>query len=133
MLISLLSMAALAQSDAGDLGAPPITIRKEKSCECPTEIESGLIIIEGLVVDAEVTLAPDRLSVNDRQKTVFNVKASGDHDLKGRVNVWHSSNEKECGVTFDYGQSYKVVLRTLEDGAVETDQCLMKSVQEKDE
>ncbi len=116
------------QSADGALTAPPV-LRKApvKTCTCTVAREPGLIILEGLIVDAEVTLAPDRISINDRQATIMDVAKSsdGDNDIQGRTRIWHTTSEKSCGVRFDYGRTYKVAVRTTEDGEFETDQCLI--------
>jgi hypothetical protein len=72
-----------------------------------------------------VTLAPDRISINDRQATIMDVAKSSE-DVKGRTRIWHTTSEKSCGVTFDYGRTYEIAVRTTEDGEFETDQCLMR-------
>jgi hypothetical protein len=147
MLAIVLSMLALGQG-AGEtapcpddapqsvdfLSKPPIQIRKAPSCQCPETPEDGVLIIEGLVVDAEVTLAPGGLSVNDRQATIFNILTASEDGLKGRTKIWHSSNLAQCGVTFNYGAKYKLIVRRLKDddedsakqGVLETDACLMR-------
>jgi|GEM_PF-6326712 len=121
------AVAIGAQSaEDGALGAAPV-IRNPpgKTCECPDAREPGIIILEGLIVDAEVTLGPDRRSINDRQATIIDVAKSGD-GVKGRTRVWHTTSEETCGVTFDYGRTYKIPVRETEDGDFETDQCLMQ-------
>ncbi len=124
MLISLLSMMAMAQ-DAGDLAAPPIEIRRAPECTCPDEIDQDLLILRGLVVDAEITLAPDGRSPNERQATIFDIKPNNDFDIEGRTRIWHSTNESQCGLSFDYGLQYSLIVRRTEEGAIETDACLM--------
>ncbi len=120
-------MTALGAQSAqeGVLGAAPV-IRKApgKTCQCPERREPGVIILEGLVVDAEVTLGPDGRSINDRQATIIDVVKSSD-DVKGRTRIWHTTSEESCGVTFDYGKTYIIPVRKTEDGALETDRCLM--------
>ncbi|NOX82269.1 MAG: hypothetical protein GXP06_04640 [Alphaproteobacteria bacterium] len=114
------------QSTDDALTAPPV-LRKvpANTCTCADAREPGIIILEGLIVDAEVTLAPDRISINDRQATIMEVVKSTE-DIKGRTRIWHTTSEKSCGVTFDYGRTYEVAVRTTEDGEFETDQCLMR-------
>ncbi len=122
-------VSALGGQSADDaLTAPPV-LRKApvKTCTCSDARETGIIVLEGLIVDAEVTLAPDRLSINDRQATIMDVAKSSDNDndIKGRTRIWHTTSEKSCGVTFDYGRTYEVPVRTTDDGEFETDQCLI--------
>ncbi|VAW04576.1 hypothetical protein MNBD_ALPHA05-537 [hydrothermal vent metagenome] len=122
-----LFIAALGVQSTDDaLTAPPV-LRKVpvNTCTCTDAREPGIIILEGLIVDAEVTLAPDRISINDRQATIMDVAKSSD-GVKGRTRIWHTTSEKSCGVTFDYGRTYEVAVRTTEDGEFETDQCLMR-------
>ncbi|MEM8771823.1 MAG: hypothetical protein AAGD92_09275 [Pseudomonadota bacterium] len=119
MLTPFLLAVAAAQSP---VPLPP-QIRKppEKTCTCSGEAEPGLRQIEGFVVDAEVTLASDGRSANDRQATIF---APGSVGNAERIRVFHFTSAKNCGVTFDYGKKYTLTVRTLEDGALETDRCL---------
>lgn len=88
------------------------------------------MILEGLVVDAEVTLAPGGRSPNERQATIFNVlKATGEDLTKaidGRTRIFHNTTPGACGVTFDYGKRYSVAVRKTETGALETDLCLSR-------
>ncbi len=133
MLTILLSMMAMAQNP-NDLGAPPIQIRRSPTCKCAEEVETGTLLLDGFVVDAEVTLAPDGLSMSDRQATIFNISRSDDHEFKGRTKIWHSTRKSQCGMNFNYGSKYKLVVRKLENdpdddkknGGIETDQCLQK-------
>ncbi len=124
MLISLLSMMLL--QSAGDLAAPPIEIRKAKVCTCPDEMDENLLMLRGLVVDAEVTLAPDGRSPNERQATIFDIKPNNKVDIEGRTRIWHSTNKSQCGLTFDYGLQYSLIVRRTEEGDLETDACLMR-------
>lgn len=127
MLTVALTALVMAQNVPADLGAPPPlypdrTARPQ--CACPDETPPDLITIEGLVVDAEVTLGADRRSVNERQATIFEV-AQPLNDKK-RVKVWHSTLEAQCGLTFEYGRKYKITARRTENDALETDLCLMR-------
>ncbi len=124
-LVFVISVLGVQSTDDA-LSAPPV-LRKvpANTCTCADVREPGIIILQGLIVDAEVTLAPDRLSINDRQATIMEVaKSTG--GVKGRTRIWHTTSEKTCGVTFDYGRTYKVAVRRAEDGKFETDQCLMR-------
>ncbi len=127
MLISLLSVVTLAQS-ASDLAAPPIQIRKAPECTCTDETPDGVLVLSGLVVDAELTLAEDGRSPNERQATIFDVSAANALNARGRTKIWHSTNPASCGLTFDYGLQYSVAVRRTENGALETDECLMRSI-----
>jgi len=120
-----------AQGGADYLSKPEITIRKGSICQCPDEVEDGVLILIGLVVDAEITLAADGISVNDRQASIFNINPSSTNDYKGRTKIWHSSNKAQCGMTFNYGAKYTLTVRKTEDGALETDACLMGQALEK--
>ncbi|MHA7872092.1 MAG: hypothetical protein ACX939_07070, partial [Hyphococcus sp.] len=104
----------------------PVEIRKPASCRCPETLEDGVLTLRGLVVDAELTVAADGRSANERQATIFNVSRSGDHDVQGRTRIWHSTIPANCGLTFDYGLQYTLFVRRNEDGTLETDQCLMR-------
>lgn len=125
MLTAFLAAFAAAQISPADLAAPPPLYperRPRPACACPAEAPANLTAIEGLVVDAEVTLGADGRSVNDRQATIFEV-ASGINP-GGRVKIWHSTIEAQCGVTFEYGRKYKIVARQDDEGLLETDACL---------
>lgn len=132
MLTSFLAVLAMAQT-AGDLGAPPPDVRKEPECRCPETPQDGVLFLRGLVVDAEVTVAPDGRSPNERQATIFTINPSADHDYKGRTRIWHTTKTESCGVTFDYGLQYLLAARRTEDGALETDACLMRQTRESEE
>ncbi len=125
-LIFLITALGVQSANNDALTAPPV-LRKvpATTCTCSAAREPGIIILEGLIVDAEVTLAPDRISINDRQATIMEVVKSTE-DIKGRTRIWHTTSEKSCGVTFDYGRTYEIAVRTTEDGEFETDQCLMR-------
>lgn len=134
MLSLFASMMLMAQGGAAadapgrEIDFNSVKVRRAPSCQCPAEPEEGVFIVEGLVVDAEVTLGADGLSVNDRQTTVFDVSKAPEADLKGRTRIWHTTKLPKCGVTFDYGLKYRVAVRKLEDGSLETDECLMRLV-----
>lgn len=137
MLMFLLSIMvgletnSVAATQEAQATAPTIRrLPNLKKCRCPEEVESDFLIIEGLVVDARVSLAPDGRSANDRQVTFFNVVREI-NEIEGRIPVWHSTDPAQCGVTFDYGKKYKVPVRKTIDDALETDQCLMKQLNEQ--
>lgn len=132
MLTSFLAVLALAQT-AGDLGAPPPDVPKAPECRCPEAPEEAVVFLRGLVVDAEVTVAPDGRSPNERQATIFTITPSADHNYKGRTRIWHTTKTESCGITFDYGLQYLVAVRRTEDGALETDECLMRQTRASEE
>lgn len=132
MSLGLSAMGVHAQSPIDtperDLGGSNISVRA--LCTCPDTPEKPFAIVEGFVVDAEVSLAANGRSVNERQATIFDVKNASRIE-NGRTRIWHSSNTKKCGVTFDYGKKYKVALRKSKSGQLETDKCLMRQLQKK--
>ena len=104
-----------------DLAAPPKSAPPPpRRCTCAQPPETPDRIISGLVVDAELTLGADRRSVNDRQATIFET-AGG----KERIRIFHSTQVKKCGLSFDYGVGYSVPVRKTEKGEFETDICLV--------
>jgi hypothetical protein len=121
-IVFLLPSIAFAQASPSARHKEP-TIRYS-GCRCADQTEAALIILEGITVDAEVTLSADGLSPADRQATIFNITSSS-AGIKGRTKIRHATSEKNCGVTFDYGRKYKIAARETEDG-LETDQCLMR-------
>ncbi|WP_411818944.1 hypothetical protein ABFZ85_07735 [Hyphococcus formosus] len=114
----------LTAVQALDPYAPP-EIRKIPTCTCPSTPEAGVIRLDGYVIDAEMTLAPDGLNTNDRMATIFDVKSSNDPSYSGRTRVWHETTEDKCGITFDYGRKYSVTVRVIDGDQLETDRCLM--------
>ena len=146
-MLSFLLVAALSAQTAADpipedasvdevieqLSTAPkekkISIRSNK-CTCTDEQSRSDLILEGLVVDAELTLAPGGRSVNERRATIINVSKKNDINAKGRTKIWHLNSPKLCGVSFTYGKTYKLALRKTEDGQLETDACLMKGLME---
>ena len=128
-----MSVAALAQSvgyeevsaqDPDSLTEVPTT-KDISQCVCPAALQSGIITLDGLVIDAEMTLASDMLSPNDRMATIFEVVSSSDSSVSGRTRIWHNVSEDQCGVTFDYGKNYTVYAREDDGNGLETDSCLM--------
>ena len=133
MLLAALSAAMVAQACPAELTEPP-QLRKPASPQCVCAVEEAderdadYITLEGLVVDAEVTLAPDRRSTNARQATIFDVARASEQGVRGRTRVWHTTVIEQCGVAFDYGRRYTVAARRTETGGLETDECLMRSL-----
>lgn len=129
MLIAALGAALFAQAAPADLTAPPQLRRPPTpECTCAEETQADYVTLEGLVVDAEVTLAPNGRSTNERQTTIFDVARASDSGVKGRTRVWHTTVAEDCGVAFDYGRRYTVAARRTETGDLETDECLMRSL-----
>lgn len=128
-LVLLIAAAAMQEGEAP--GAPP-EVREAPSirakCACPDEPEEGIILLEGLVVDAELKVAPDGRSTLPRQATIFNISGENDRGVSGRTPVYHSANTDKCGVVFDYGKKYSVAVRENAEGELETDACLMKAM-----
>jgi len=118
-------LCAVSTASAQIYNPPGIRNRAPLTCECSAEREPGLIVIEGLVIDAEVRLSEDGLSAHERQATIFNIAKSNNHKLSGRTHIWHQTNENKCGVTFDYGKKYQISVRTTEEGQLETSSCLI--------
>ena len=125
VFVFLLSLNAFAASAGQDPYAAP-EIRSAPSCVCPASTEYPDVTFSGYVVDAEVTLGADRLSVEDRMATIFDVDWSSDGEIEGRTRLYHNSSPAACGVSFDYGKKYSVAAR-WSDGELETDKCLMRA------
>lgn len=98
-------------------------------CTCPDETEAGVLILEGLVVDAELKLAADGRSPRPRQATIFDVSGENGKGVSGRTPVYHMTDKAACGVVFDYGKKYTLAVREDDAGEFETDACLMRAVQ----
>lgn len=130
-LVFLIAAAGMQQGET--LGAPPEAREApgiRAACACPDEPASGVVVIEGLVVDAELKVAPNGRSTLPRQATIFDVSGENDRGVSGRTRVYHSANTDKCGVVFDYGKKYAVAVRKNADGGFETDKCLMKQAGE---
>ena len=130
-MIGSLFFAVVAASTLQDAQTAPPPAQKTPSirsneCRCPETIPAPDLLLEGLVVDAEVSLTPDGLDVEDRRATIFTI-ARGETDVKGRTKIWHTIRTRSCGVNFDYGKKYKIAVRKTEEG-FETDACLMKKL-----
>lgn len=128
--MNLIAVLALLSQPAAEV-ATLRTLPKKPSiryseCRCPNRDEPFFAILKGIVIDAEVTLSADGLSPADRQATIFNV-TSTTRDVKGRTRIWHRTNIAKCGVNFDYGKKYLVVVRRTDQG-FETDECLMRRI-----
>ncbi len=137
MLLALLAAAAFAQADAAtreitaDLSAPPKLNRARAIlCSC-AKAKAPDMLLNGLVVDAELVLGEDKRSAAERQATIFNIFSAMENGepvkLDGRTRVFHETNANQCGVQFDYGKQYMVYARKTEEGAFETDYCLMNA------
>lgn len=129
MLIAALSAALFAQASPADLAEPPrLRTPPAPLCACADEPQTGFITLEGLVVDAEVTLAPGGRAVNARQATIFDVARASEQGVRGRTRLWHTTIIDQCGVNFEYGRRYTVAARKTETGDLETDECLMRAL-----
>jgi hypothetical protein len=120
-MIALLFAVSL---QAADPYTPPPELRSAPVCTC-TGTARPDVTFTGYVIDAEVILGADKLSVEDRMATIFDVKYSDDSKIHDRTRVWHDVSEDKCGVTFDYGRKYIIAARWDENGELETDQCLL--------
>ena len=129
MLIAVLSAALFAQASPAELTEPP-RLRQPLTpqCACADEPQTDYVTLEGLVVDAEVTLAASGRAVNARQATIFEVARASEQDVRGRTRLWHTTIIEQCGVTFEYGRRYTVAARRTEAGDLETDECLMRAL-----
>jgi len=105
--------------------SPPELRKKEETCVCPATAQRADVTVSGYVVDAQMVLAADGYSMEDRMATIFDVAKSSNGEYSGRTKIWHNISNKACGVTFDYGKKYSVPARVNDDGDLETDQCLM--------
>lgn len=131
--MSFLALAiATLQIAPTDAAEPPQDVlktpqvRAAPSCACPEEVDfEGAILLRGVVVDAEVMLSADGRSARDRQATIFAVDRGGAWNTGGRARVFHSTNEARCGVAFDYGRQYEILVRKDNDGGYKTDACLI--------
>lgn len=127
--IALAAIFSLLQS--GDqLTAPPQTIEAPAAqCICAESHPPAIGVLEGIVIDGELTLGVDGLSVNDRRATVFDAKPTTINGEKifGRTRIFHTAAQASCGLSFDYGKRYAVPVRKSATGDLETDQCLIKS------
>ena len=121
-----------AATDAVDALAAPPKLNRAKAilCSC-AKTKPPEFMLQGLVVDAELTLAPDGRKAASRQATIFDVLAATENgepaEIDGRLKIFHQTNTAQCGVRFDYGKEYMVYAHKNEDGAYETDYCLMNA------
>ncbi len=92
-------------------------------CICPATPPDDVVTFLGSPKDAELSLAPDGLSVLPRQATIFSVLDDQKAALGEEVKVWHVTKPADCGLTFEYGKRYQVNA-TRVDGALETSWCL---------
>ena len=144
MLLIPLAARIMAQSEAPaaqesetvvdaveTLAAPPKLNRARAIlCSC-AKTKAPEFMLQGLVVDAELTLGPDGRKAAPRQATVFDVLSASENGepakINGRLKIFHETNTAKCGVRFDYGKEYMVYAHKNEDGAYETDYCLMNA------
>ncbi|MEE2691073.1 MAG: hypothetical protein VX640_05990 [Pseudomonadota bacterium] len=118
----LAAIMLAAQSVAADpaLTAPPERI---SSCKCKAVEGAEAISIRGFAIDGEVRLDATGRNPLPRQATVFRVLTAEGVDARTPFKVWHLTAPDQCGVTFDYGKLYVVMLRKKGDD-YETDRCL---------
>ena len=127
----VVAASALQEAQIAPPPAPKSPSVRSNECRCPELVPAPDYLLEGLVVDAEVSLAPDGLDVEDRRATIFMISRSAT-DVKGRTKIWHTTRTRTCGVNFDYGKKYKIAVRKTEEG-FETDACLMKKLSSESE
>jgi len=124
-----LGAALAAQASAPSLSEPPPIRRLQApQCVCAGAPPSDYVVLEGLVVDAEVTLAASGRAANARQATIFDVAQAVEDVAAGRTRVFHTTNAEDCGISFDYGRRYSVAVRRTEADELETDACLMRAL-----
>jgi hypothetical protein len=126
MLLTLAASLFLAQQSAPD--GPPEVRELPKAdpylrCRCSEDAEDDLISVTGVVKDARFTLAPGGKRVIDRQETIFEVIRASEAGIDGEVAIAHPIKPESCGVSFDYGRQYTVMVRKVE-GELETDWCI---------
>ena len=127
ILLALLVTMQSAQNDA--LRDAPTVIKTEAKRECtctqPAADNTDEIIVHGLVTGARLFLAPDGLKPADRQATIFSVSKSLPRKVVNTSEqpIYHNTNTTKCGITFDYGRTYKIAVRKNEKGELETDFC----------
>lgn len=126
----ILFLASAAQGSDAITSAPPILEGKAPACICEDSKPGPTHQLTGIVLDTELTLAADGLSVNDRRATVFDVApvTIAGKQLFGRTRVWHGGSPQSCGVSFEYGKRYDIPVRKTEKGRLETDQCLINKL-----
>lgn len=128
--------ASAAQENGEALAAPP-DVREapgiRAKCTCAASKKDDFLLLQGLVVDAELTVSESGRSANDRQATVFDVSGENEKGVSGRTRVHHSANTDKCGVVFDYGKKYTIAVREDVEGEFETDACLMRDVETPDQ
>lgn len=118
--------------DAVDVLAAPPKLNRAKAilCSC-AKTKAPEFMLQGLVVDAELTLAPNGRKAAARQATIFDVLSATENgepaDIDGRLKIFHQTDTAQCGVRFDYGKEYMVYAQKNEDDAYETDYCLMNA------
>lgn len=129
-------LAAAQTGSSGDLAAPPpLPARNALAvrCACPAEVPQERIVFTGIVMDAELRVDATGRAVEPRQATVFRLIRADDPSLESPVKVWHPVESERCGLSFDYGRQYTLVVRRTEKGALETDQCLLRALPQGEE
>ena len=124
------ALAFAVQADAADpsLTAPP---ELRSQCRCKSLDGAEAVTIRGFAIDGEIRVAENGRDPMPRQATVFRVLSANGVEAQTPFKVWHMTAPDQCGVTFDYGKLYVVVLRRSGE-EYETDQCLMRSAAPKE-
>lgn len=120
-MFALVAAAAFALSDADGTFL----------CVCRKDLPAPDIVFRGVVIDAELRASIDGRSVQPRQATIFNVEKTIKGAAATPMKVWHVTDQKKCGVRFNYGEAYTVKAR-LKNGAAETDLCLMPELKQEE-
>lgn len=126
MFVAAALAAAAMTQEAPPSDAASSERLREILCGCAAATPAETLL-EGVVVDAELTLSPDGRTANQRQATIFTILNALDVAAGARVKIFHDA-QAQCGVTFDYGKRYRIRARPIEDGAFETDYCLMNDL-----
>lgn len=132
MLTSLLASSLTLAAAQDPAYAPPEPVRAPSStCRCaPVEDEAALVVFIGVAADAELRVDETGRNPARRQATVFKGVRVRAGEAENPARVWHATDRKACGLSFDYGRQYTVRARMSADG-LETDACLMRPETER--
>ena len=119
----LLALFSIAQAHAADLDPAPR--QRAPKCRCDMSAGQDVFTFTGVVTGAELVLDDKGASVDPRQATIFSVNGAAGLGLKNPVQIWHVTDPDNCGVSFDYGKEYTVIVRKA-GKEFETNLCLMK-------
>ena len=120
-------LLVLAALQASSLAEPPRVRAAPLKCVCEEQAEGEAISVRGSATDAIVLYDEKNREALPRQATLFRVFRASGVEAKTPFKVWHVTDPDECGVAFDYGKVYDVVLRKVGE-EYETDLCLMPSL-----